>query len=305
MLSTTAQGSVRGLGRDELRELALLYRQVANDLSIVRQDQTAQTTARMLNQLLGRTHNIIYSSRRRGFSSILRFLGHDYPQLFRRMLPYVLASLGVFAAGALLGTVLTMSRHGFMEDFLGPRMVATIQRREMWTHSIVAMKPQASSSIMTNNLTVTFITFAAGITAGLGTVWLIFFNGLMIGVIATACQQAHMSRDLWSFVCPHGSLELPAIFIAGAAGLRLAAGLLFPGIYSRRDSLRLAGGDAVRLMGGVIPMLIVAGTIEGFFSPSAAAAGLKFAVGATLFALLLLWLVAAGRCRTQENEAVL
>ncbi|HEY3988981.1 MAG TPA: stage II sporulation protein M [Acidobacteriaceae bacterium] len=290
-LAAECQGTgVRRLGRDELRELALLYRQVANDLSVVRQDETARSTAHMLNQLLGRTHNIIYSSRQRSFRGVVAFLAKDYPRHFRRLLPYTLTAVALFAGGLLLGAILTLARHGFMESFLGPSMVATIHHRQMWTHSIVGMKPQESSRIMTNNLTVTFITFAAGITAGVGTVWLIFFNGLLMGVIATACQQAHMSRDLWSFVCPHGALELPAIFIAGGAGLRLASGMLFPGIYSRRDSIARAGSEAIRLVAGIIPMLIVAGSIEGFFSPSGAPAGLKFGVGAALFALLLVWL---------------
>jgi uncharacterized membrane protein SpoIIM required for sporulation len=290
-LAAECQGAgVRRLGRNELRELALLYRQVANDLSVVRQDGTARSTADMLNQLLGRTHNIIYSGRKRSFSGVLTFLRKDYPQHFRRLLPYTLTAIALFSGGALLGTLLTLARHGFMESILGPAMVATIHRHQMWTHSIVGMKPQAASGIMTNNLTVTFMTFAAGITAGLGTIWLIFFNGFLMGVIATACQQAHMSRDLWSFVCPHGSLELPAIFIAGGAGLRLGSGMLFPGLYSRRDSIARAGREAAQLLAGVIPMLVVAGTIEGFFSPSGAPAGLKFAVGAALFTLLLLWL---------------
>jgi uncharacterized membrane protein SpoIIM required for sporulation len=289
-LAAECEGGVRRVGRKELRELALLYRQVANDLSIVRQDGTARSTAHMLNQLLGRTHNVIYSSRKRSYLDVLRFLGKEYPQHFRRLLPYTLTAIALFASGLLLGGILTASRHGFMEAFLGPYMVETIRHHQMWTHSIVGMKPQASSRIMTNNLTVTFLTFAAGITAGLGTIWLIFFNGLLMGVIATACRQAHMSRDLWSFVCPHGSLELPAIFIAGGAGLRLASGMLFPGLYSRRDSIALAGREAARLVAGVIPMLMIAGTIEGFFSPSGAPAGLKFAVGAALFTLLLVWL---------------
>jgi uncharacterized membrane protein SpoIIM required for sporulation len=303
-LGAECQGSgVRRLGRDELRELALLYRQVANDLSVVRQDGTARSTAHMLNQLLGRTHNIIYSSRRRSFLTVLTFLRKDYPRHFRRLLPYTLTAVTLFAGGLLLGSVLTVTRHGFMESLLGPYMVETIRHHQMWTHSIVGMKPQESSRIMTNNLSVTFITFAAGITAGLGTVWLIFFNGLLMGVIATACQQAHMSRDLWSFVCPHGSLELPAIFIAGGAGLRLASGMLFPGLYSRRDSIALAGREAVRLVAGIIPMLVIAGTIEGFFSPSGAPAGLKFAVGATLFTLLLLWLFSSPEDEPIESAA--
>lgn len=304
-LSAAAQGTgLRQLRRDELRELALLYRQVANDLSVVRQDETARSTAHMLNQLLGRTHNIIYSSRRRSFLGALTFFRDEYPRHFRRLLPYTLAAIALFAGGVLLGSILTVSRHGFMEGLLGPRMVETIHRHQMWTHSIVGMKPQESSRIMTNNLTVTFTTFAAGITAGMGTLWLMFFNGLLMGVIATACQQAHMSRDLWSFVCPHGSLELPAIFIAGGAGLRLASGMLFPGLYGRRDSITLAGREAVRLMAGVIPMLVIAGTIEGFFSPSGAPAGLKFAVGAALFTLLLLWLFSSPRNRQQTDNSL-
>jgi uncharacterized membrane protein SpoIIM required for sporulation len=302
LAALTAQShgaGVRQLGRDELRELALLYRQVANDLSVVRQDATARSTAHMLNQLLGRTHNIIYSSRRRSFLGVLIFLRKEYPRHFRRLLPYTLTAIALFAMGLLLGAILTVTRHGFMESLLGPYMVETIRHHQMWTHSIVGMKPQESSRIMTNNLSVTFMTFAAGITAGLGTLWLIFFNGLLMGVIATACQQAHMSRDLWSFVCPHGSLELPAIFIAGGAGLRLASGMLFPGPYSRRDSIVRAGREAIRLVAGVIPMLIVAGIIEGFLSPSGAPAGLKFTVGAALFTLLLVWLFSS-----QQDEAI-
>jgi uncharacterized membrane protein SpoIIM required for sporulation len=295
----------RRVGRDELRELALLYRQVANDLSVVRQDGTARSTAHMLNQLLGRTHNIIYSTPRRSYLDVLRFLRKEYPRDFRRLLPYTLRAIALFAFGLLLGAILTATRRGFMEAFLGPYMVETIRHHQMWTHSIVGMKPQESSRIMTNNLTVTFLTFAAGITAGLGTVWLIFFNGLLMGVIATACQQAHMSRDLWSFVCPHGSLELPAIFIAGGAGLRLASGMLFPGPYSRRNSIAFAGREAVRLVAGIIPMLVIAGVIEGFFSPSGAPLMLKFAVGGALFTLLLLWLFSSREGEPAKRTAAI
>src|SRR5258708_34248414 len=118
----------------------------------------------------------------------------------------------------------------------------------MWTHSIVSIKPQASSAIMTNNLSVSFMAFASGITAGIGTLYLLFFNGIMIGVIGTACANYGMSVPLWSFVSPHGVLELPAIFIAGGAGLRLARPLLFSGELSvpgARARGGLEGGSPV------------------------------------------------------------
>jgi uncharacterized membrane protein SpoIIM required for sporulation len=99
-----------------------------------------------------------------------------------------------------------------------------------------------------------------------------------------------MALQLWSFVAPHGVLELPAIFIAGGAGLEIARGLLFPGLLSRRDSLEIAGSRAARLLLGTIPMLVVAGVIEGFFSPSGAPLVMKFGLAAVLFAALLSYL---------------
>ena len=169
-------------------------------------------------------------------------------------------------------------------------MVDTIEHHEMWTESIVGIEPAASSLIMTNNLTVCFIAFAGGIVFGLGAIWSMFFNGLLLGVIGVACQQHGMALDLWSFVAPHGSLELPSIILAGAAGLAPGARRAFPGLYRWRDSIALAGVEATRLVAGIIPLLIIAGTLEGFFSPSAAPVWLKFTVGGTLFTLLLVWL---------------
>jgi uncharacterized membrane protein SpoIIM required for sporulation len=281
---------VRYLTRDELRETALLYRQAASDLSTLRQDPTARAYAEHVNQLLARAHHIIYSSRGTTFLKAFRFLRDDYPRVFQQQFRYVLVSLIILLGGALLGSVLTVARPQFMRTMLGPEMVETIEHHEMWTHSIVGMEPAASGMIMTNNLSVCFMAFAGGILFGLLTVYSMFFNGLLLGVIGVACQQHGMSLDLWSFVAPHGSLELPSIVLSGAAGLRLGYGVLFPGLYRRRDSIARAGVDAVRLVSGVIPLLVIAGTLEGFFSPSSAHVWLKFTVGGSLFALLLLWL---------------
>lgn len=289
LLAVADARGLRSLPHEELREMAFLYRQVASDLSTLRQDRSAPTLVSFLNQLLGRTHNFVYSGRKTGFMEALRFLWFDYPRVFRKLQPFVLVSLVLFLAGGLLGMLLTLARPEFMHAMLGPEMVATIERHEMWTHSVSSMAPQASSAIMTNNLGVTFMTFATGILGGLGTIYMIGWNGILLGVVGTACAQAHMSLELWSFVVAHGSLELPAIVLSGAAGLRLGYGLLFPGEYSRRHSLAEAGRDAVKLMAGVVPMLMVAGLLEGFLSPSNARVALKFVVGAVLFSFLMFW----------------
>ena len=293
LASLLAQSDASGLGqlsRAELQEMALLYRQVAADLSVLRRDTTARTYAVHVNQLLARAHHIIYSGRKTNLLTLYRFLKDEYPAIFQKQAGFVLASLLISVAWGLLGAALTNSRPEFMRHFVGPQMIATMERHEMWTHSIVGIAPMATSAILTNNLSVSFVTFAGGIVFGLGTFFYLYVNGMMLGVIAAACHQYGMSIALWSFVAPHGSLELPSILIAGAAGLRLGHAMLFPGALRWKDSIARGGIEATQLVSGIIPLLIIAGCLEGFFSPSQAPAWLKFTVGGLLFTLLNLWL---------------
>src|SRR5262249_35154946 len=148
-----------------------------------------------------------------------------------------------------------------------------------------------------------FTTFAMGITGGLGTIYMMVFNGLLMGVIGMACNLSGMSLKLWSFVAPHGVLELPAIFIAGAAGFRIAEGLLFPGTLPRRDSLARAGGEAVKLLVGTVPILIIAGVIEGFVSPTELPVPLKFTMAASLFILLAAYLFGRSSPQPKADSA--
>jgi uncharacterized membrane protein SpoIIM required for sporulation len=297
LLRQAETSGLKSLSGEELRELGLLYRQTAQDLSAVRADRGSRTQEEYLNQLLARAHNRVYSGKKLEPRQLLRFFAIEYPRLFRRLFPWVAAAFLVFLAGAALGTLLSFSRPGFMRLFLGPQMVASIEHHQMWTQSLVSVKPQASSAIMTNNISVGFTAFAGGILAGLGTLYLLFFNGMSIGVVGIACAQAHMSLQLWSFVAAHGSLELPSIFIAGGAGLRLAAGLLFPGIYSRRDALKKGAVESIRLLAGTVPLLIIAGTLEGFLSPTAAPVAVKFLTGGVLLLALSLWLTHEPRAK--------
>lgn len=270
--------------------MALLYRQVAADLSVLRQDSTARTYATHVNQLLARAHHIIYSGRKTNLRTLFLYLRDEYPAVFQRQIGFVLASLAVSVAFGVLGAVLTSARPEFMRHFVGPEMIATMERHQMWTESIVSVAPRETSHIMTNNLSVSFVTFAGGITFGLATFYYLFFNGMMLGVVGAACHQYGMSLPLWSFVAAHGSLELPSIIIAGAAGFRLGHAMLFPGALRWKESVARGGIEATRLVSGIIPLLVIAGCLEGFFSPSHAPVWLKFTVGGLLFTLLNLWL---------------
>ena len=266
----------------ELRDLGLLYRQAAADLSAVRTDRGARTLEAYLNRLVARAHNFVYSGRQFSPRSVWRFMAFEYPRLFRRLLPYTATAFLLCIAAGLVGMIITFVRPEFIHAMLGPAMIDTIEHHKMWTDSILGSEPQNSSAIMTNNIGVCFYTFIGGIVAGLGTLFFLVFNGFQIGVILTTCAQHGMALSLTSFMAAHGALELPSIFISGGAGLRLGAGMLFPGYLRRRDALARAGAESIRLLAGTVPLLIIAGTLEAFVSPQRAPAALKFSISAVL-----------------------
>ena len=166
------QSSKQGLGsltRLELQELGLLYRQAAADLSTLREDASGRSYARSLNLLLSRAHNTIYSGQKSSPRGIIHFYRFTWPRVFRRNLRLINAALLLFVLGGVAGLLLSITRPDFMRLFLGPQMIETIERHKMWTESVVAVKPLASSFIMTNNMSVTFMAFAWGISFGIGT----------------------------------------------------------------------------------------------------------------------------------------
>jgi uncharacterized membrane protein SpoIIM required for sporulation len=294
LVDRSNKGGISALDHRELQELGLLYRQTASDLATVREDVTSNQLSFYLNQLLGRAHNLIYMGHKQKISGLVRFYTQTFPQVFRETFPQTFLAFLIFAVAGIATWAVTIHDPAFAHRMLGPEMMATIEKREMWTKSIVTIKPLAASAIMTNNLTVCFTAFAMGITAGLGTINMMVTNGMLIGVIGAATWQAGMALQLWSFVAGHGALELPAIFISGGAGLEIARGMLFPGLLPRRESLALAGGRAARLMIGIVPMLIVAGIIEGFVSPSGLAIPLKFLLSGVLLTALITYLTRVG-----------
>jgi uncharacterized membrane protein SpoIIM required for sporulation len=301
LVAASGRKSVTALTPAELQELALLYRQSASDLSTVREDPTSTQLAGYLNQLLGRAHNLIYMGRRSDKRGIWTFYKEIYPRIFRETFADTFLAFLLFFVAGIAGLLMGIADPGFSHYFLGPHMMQSIESHKMWTDSIVTVKPLASSGILTNNMSVAFAAFAAGIT-GIGTVWMMLMNGLMMGVVAVACWREGMSLPLWSFVAAHGVLELPAIFIAGGAGLGIAKGLLFPGVLPRKESLVQAGAKSVRLVLGTIPLLLIAGLVEGFVSPTSLPPVMKFLLAGALGTLMVLYLM-SGRNAEMVNAA--
>ena len=282
-----------------------MYRQTAADLSNARERRVDAQLAAYLNQLLGRAHNLVYSGARPKSRGIVAVL---HAQRSRRSSAqtwrYTAAATAIFVLGAIAGSALALADPGFQRFILGGAMMDTIERREMWTHGILAVKPLASSAITTNNLSVSFAAFALGITAGIGTAWLMLLNGVLIGTIGVACFRAGLSVSLWSFVAPHGSLELPAIFIAGGAGLILGRAAARPG-HCCRGARRSRRPAAVRsgCSSASSRCSSIAGAIEGFVSPVPIARRDEFVIGGAMFTLLCLYLLGGpARCETRRLQ---
>jgi uncharacterized membrane protein SpoIIM required for sporulation len=286
ILDQAEKQGLRRLSSQNIKEMASLYRSVSGDLARARTANLGKTLVQDLQNLTTRAYGQIYQgARRQEWQGILAFYRWGFPAIVQATGVYIALSTAIFGLGGLVGWWFSWQDPQFLALLVPDFLISQVQDRgELWMGSILGVEPVASSNIMINNIGVTFQTMAGGITLGALTVYILFFNGLLLGAIATLVGQNNLAVPFWAFVCPHGALELPAIFLGGAAGLLLARGLLFPGAYRRGDALRLYGLQGMQLMYGVVPLLVIAGAIEGFISPNPAIPDFfKYLVGAGIF----------------------
>ncbi|MEA5604409.1 stage II sporulation protein M [Nostoc sp. UHCC 0252] len=292
LLKQIEKKGLKSLQAAEIRELASLYRSVAADLARARTQQIGNTLIQSLQSLTTRAYTQIYQgSRRQEWQAILEFYRWGLPSVVQKTFIYIAIATALFLLGALVAWWYSWQNPSFMALIVPESLITKVRdEHKLWMGSIVGVEPLASSGITINNLSVSFGAVAGGITVGLYTAYLMIFNGLLIGAIGTLVGQNNLAYPFWAFVFPHGSLELPAIFFAGGAGFLLARAILFPGKYRRGDALKFYGSQAVQLVFGIVPMLMIAGVIEGFFSPNPSVPdAIKYLAGIGLFILLVMY----------------
>lgn len=278
ILDQIRRTGVRSMNRDQLESLGADYRSLVSDLAFARTQGASAELQAYLNELAGRAHGAIYAARSARLKGIFRFLTADFPALFRASGRYVIVAALILVIGCAFGVYAV---HGGLN--LG-----------RWTPPQGIAPAEMSSKLMTNNSKVVFLAFAAGITAGLMTVVVLLYNGGLLGAVA-ASQVGQSRLELWTFVLPHGVIELTAICIAGGAGLMIGSAMIAPGNLRRADAVKIAAGRGLRLLAGTIAMLVVAATIEGFVSPSPLPRWSKFVFAALAAISLALYLGFAGR----------
>lgn len=300
-LVTKAGGGLGRLGKVDLCDLGSLYRQASSDLARAQSADDPELVS-YLTDLVVRAHGTIYRPEQARLKDLWEFFAREFPALVRREWRPILLALLVFILPALWCYGMASLDPHFIEAVTPPGLRERLDKGELWVYRINPIKPLASSAIMTNNIAVTFTFFALGIAFGAGTLWGLVTNGIHLGTIAVLVGQTRMAREFWAFVVPHGALEIPAILIGGGAGFILGAALLFPGDLTRKDALVAHGRVAVKLVVGCVPVLVIAGIIEAFFSPLPPATmppGTKFLVGAAIFGLLLVYLLKAGTSKAE------
>ncbi|MBD2666536.1 hypothetical protein B6N60_02930 [Richelia sinica FACHB-800] len=283
---------LKSLRAGEIRELASLYRSVAADLARARTQKAGQTLTQSLQSLTTRAYTQIYQgSRRQEWQAVVDFYLWGFPSVVQKTFIYIFIATALFLFSALVAWWYAWQDPGFLTLIVPDQLISQVRDEgKLWMGSIVGIEPLASTNIMINNISVSFGAVTGGISAGLYTAYLMVFNGLLIGAIGTLVGQNNLAYPFWAFVFPHGALELPAIFFAGGAGFVIAKAILFPGQYRRWDALKLSGSLAVKLVFGIIPLLVIAGIIEGFFSPNPMVPDeIKYLTGLSLFILLVMY----------------
>ncbi len=292
LLGQVEKKGIKSLVAVEIKELAGLYRSVSADLARAKTNQVGATIINSLQKLASRGYNQIYQgSRRQEWEGIKEFYWWGFPQVVRETFIYTIVATVIFVLGGLVAWWYAWQDPAFMSLIVPEDLIVQVRDKgKLWMGSILGVEPTASSYIMLNNISVCFRAIGGGITGGIFTFFLLVYNGLLIGAIATLVGQNNLAYPFWAFVLPHGSLELPAIFLSGGAGLAIAKGLLFPSNYRRSDALKKAGLQAAKIVFGMIPLLIIAGTIEGFISPNPnIPEPFKYLLGISLFILLVLY----------------
>ncbi|MGM8226484.1 stage II sporulation protein M [Cellvibrio sp. ARAG 10.3] len=290
------------LTAQQLTEFAPLYRKVCHFHALAKERRYSSYLVDKLGDLVVRGHQQLYRRKQPLAQQFLRFIVTDFPRLVRQeqgyfwtatallYLPGLLLFLAVLWQPDLVYTIMAPEQVDNFEEMYNPANRTLGSARESATNW------QMFGFYISNNIGVSFRTFASGLLYGIGSIFFLVFNGLLFGAVAGHLTNAEYTETFFTFVVGHGSFELTAIVISGAAGLKLGYHLLNPGNRTRLEALKQAGRIAIRLVYGVIIMLVIAAFIEAFWSSNnILVPWQKYLVGAALWVVVIAYLCLSGR----------
>lgn len=251
-------------------KLSDLFIQVTDDLAFARTQYPNSQTHSYLNALASKIHMHIYKNKNEDKRRFARFWKTEVPMIMHKNHKKLFYAFLVFALAIVIGIVSQTAEESFVRVILGDAYVnMTLENIEEGDVLAVYGRDNQMDSffaITFNNVRVSFFAFAAGLFISIGTVYMLFTNGIMVGTFFTFLAQRGFLTEAFKVVMLHGTLELSAIVIAGAAGFTMGNSILFPGTYSRMASFKNGALEGLKIVMGLMPVFILAGFIEGFFT---------------------------------------
>jgi uncharacterized membrane protein SpoIIM required for sporulation len=307
LLGRAGRRGVRRLQPEEVEELGRLYRWTTSDLAYAQGRSYDAPLLEYLNRLTARSHAHVYGgSAQTGWDRIGSFYTTTFPNEFRRSFVYFAICTGLMALSAIVAYVVVRNHpHDayalLPADLIPPEIKKSLHDSNFAVGALDA--PTMAASIIQNNVKIALLEFGGCVTLGLSTIYVTVFNGIMLGGVAALFTNKGFGPDFWITVSPHGFIELSAFNIAGASGLLVTAGIIYPGRLRRRDAIRINAQRAAVLIAGAASMLLIAGTIEGFISPRRLPAGERLAVGLCTLAALIIYFGFAGAGKALSSRA--
>jgi uncharacterized membrane protein SpoIIM required for sporulation len=272
---------------EQIDRLTYLYKLASTHLAQLREEDPGDEATHYLNDLVAKAHHIVYQEQFKSGHQLGRFLFVYFPSLVRTRLLFVGFAFLLFLIGAASGFIAVWSDSNHLYSVV-PQAIAQSIDPDQIGKGGQSMQPAVMSSIiMTNNMKVAILAFVSGITFGIWTMYLMVYNGLLIGALAAVFWKAGKSYIFWAYILPHGIIELTAIFIAGGAGLYMGYRMFVPGQFQWRRQLLRSAKESTQLLLGTLPLFVIAGIIEGYITPSALPLELKYAFAAITLLLLL------------------
>lgn len=287
--------------QDNLDRLPLLFRQACSDLALAEHRIYGGKVTARLNNLVIRGYKALYKPARPVAEGMLTFFGRSFPQAVRSHARLFWLNMLLFWGSFLAMAFSVRFDPIWVQSVLGPDGMTMMEQMYNERGPQDALRERFGSDFMMfcfyvyNNIGIDFMTFAGGILAGLGTIFFMVFNGIHIGAATGYAHYACRPDTFYSFVAGHSSFELLAAVISGTAGMVLGLAILKPGRRSRRQAMIDAGRSALPLILGAASMTLLAACIEGFWSAQPLAPPVKYAVGLAFWALLVSYLLFAGR----------
>jgi len=280
------------------------YRRICHQLALAQERGYSSHLVDPLHQLAMRGHQQLYRHRSQLGAQLLGFILAGFPRLVRAEWRFVLVAGMLFFGSLIAMGLLVYVFPDLVYSVVSPEQVSEMESMYDPAARRIGQAFERESSedwmmfgyYIMHNIGIAFQTFATGLLFGVGSLFFLLFNGLMIGAVAGHLSGVGYGQTFWSFVIGHGAFELTAIALAGAAGLKMGWALLAPGALPRGEALRLAARKSVLLICGVMLLLLIAAFIEAYWSSLSWPQPLsKYLVGAALWALVLAYLVFGGR----------